>query len=106
MDISHYEGVYAEIPSPMHLVLRRDTPDQPQRDKVPVIRVPTLEARGGTLFCEYEILDNDLSDEVVRALIIGPLLTDYTGRYYEAEAKNIEFLNLKTGMHQVTPYGP
>jgi len=96
VDKTEYEAVYTEATWPgYHVVLQRGLNGQSQAE-VEVIKVPTLELRERTLVCEYNILTDDINEQMARSLIVSVLLEDYCDGYYKDKADEIEFIKVKS----------
>lgn len=105
IDKTQYEGVYTEATLPgYYVVLRRSSNGQDQT-KVEVIKIPSLEVKDRTLVCDYEIMADDITDKMAQSLILSVLLADYCDHYYEDQAEEIEFINLKSDARRKIPYG-
>lgn len=103
VDVSLYEGTFVEEPLPGYYTVdrRRQPGGGPSTS---VIKVPTLEVRGRTLVCEYEILSNDISDKAAEKLIVRAILVDLSGNHFRGSADEINFKNLGTGVSWTVPY--
>jgi hypothetical protein len=96
VDKTPYEAVYTEATWPgYHLVLQRGLNGHSQAE-VEVIKIPTLELRERTLVCEYNILADDINEQMARSLIVSVLLDDYCDGYYKDKADEIQFIKVKS----------
>lgn len=57
-----------------------------------VIKITTLDLRHRNLVCEYEILTEDISDQMAQTLILNVVLGDFYDYYFHSEADNIDFI--------------
>jgi hypothetical protein len=105
IDTTQYEAVYTERTIPGYHTILRQAADKPEEAMLEVIKIPALEVRENTLVCEYEILNDAITDKMVETLILGVLLQDYCDRYYEAQADKIDLHNLKSNVRWTIPYG-
>ena len=102
VDTSQYEGVYTDRTIPgYYIVLRRG---KSKKDEVTVIKIPRLDVSGRTLICEYEILDESITDKMTEELIEQTVLKEYLEDDYRDQSDEILFHNLKTGYQQRKPY--
>ena len=61
-----------------------------------MIKIPTLELRERTLVCEYNILADDINEQMAPSLIMSVLLDDYCDGYYKDKADEIEFIKVQS----------
>lgn len=103
-----YEGVYCQAPnpkpsSPEYYAVVERAPRYGDDDRV--IKIPTLEVKEDTLFCEYEILRKGITEEVAEYLILETVLDDFSDRYYADKVSVVEFINMTTNQRTRVPYG-
>jgi hypothetical protein len=105
IDITQYEAVYTELSTSGYHAILRQVPDKPEEVMLEVIKIPMLEVQERTLVCTYEILVDDITDKILKTLILSVLLQDYCDRYYEDKADKIDLLNVKSNVRWTIPYG-
>ena len=106
VDTTQYEGVYIEKSLPgYYAVLQKDS-DRKRRPQVEieVIKIPTLEVSARVLLCEYEILNDGVTENVAESLIISVLLGDYLEHFYRDQADNIKFVNVRMNKDKTIAY--
>lgn len=100
-----YEGVYTEATLPSYYVVLRRSSNGQNQTNMEVVKIPTLEVKDRTLVCEYEIMADDITEKMAESLILSVLLADYCDHYYEVQAEEIEFINIKSYARRKVPYG-
>jgi hypothetical protein len=100
LDITEYKAMYIEQVMPNYYVILQDTADKPEFE---VIKIPTFEVWEQTLICEYEILVDEITDNIAETLIIHVLLLKYSNQNKE-QVNKIGFINLKSNVHWTIPY--
>lgn len=104
IDITQYEGVYTEVTMPgYHVILQRSSNGHNLLE-TEVIKIPVLELQKETLICKYEILKDDITEEIAQSLIKHVLLDEYCDNYYKNQANVIDFINLKLNTHHQILY--
>ncbi|MBW4666545.1 MAG: hypothetical protein KME60_03655 [Cyanomargarita calcarea GSE-NOS-MK-12-04C] len=104
IDITQYEGVYTEATTPGYYVVLQRSQNGHNPLKTEVIKIPTLELQKHTLICKYEVLKNDITDEIAQLLIKKVLLNEYCDNFYKKQANTIDFVNLKFNTHNKIVY--
>ncbi|NES20335.1 MAG: hypothetical protein F6K41_15730 [Symploca sp. SIO3E6] len=104
IDKTQYEGVYTEATVPgYHAILRRNSNGH-NPPEIEAIKIPTLEVRDRTLVCEYEIMTNEITEQMAESLILTVLLEEFYDHEYQDEADKIEFINLKSQVARTIAY--
>ncbi|MFP4411716.1 hypothetical protein [Coleofasciculus sp.] len=104
VDKTQYEAVYTEATVPGYYVVLRRNSDGQNQANTEVIKIPTLELQDRTLICQYELLTDDITDQMAETLIVSVLLDEYCDRYYEDKADKIEFINVKSQARWTSSY--
>jgi hypothetical protein len=104
VDKTQYEAVYTEATVPGYYVVLRRNSDGQNQAKTEVIKIPTLELQDRTLICKYELLTDDITDQMAESLIVSVLLDEFCDRYYQDKADRIEFINVKSQARWTSPY--
>lgn len=90
INISDYDGAcFEENGFWVYVVVRKG---------VDVVRIPRLEAWSGTLYCDFQALDPELSLADVKNLIYVVLLGKLLRRFYLGKVNSVTFRNLATGV--------
>jgi hypothetical protein len=105
IDTTQYEAAYHEKTLPGYYVILRQSPNKQEQAMLEAVKIPTLEVQERKLVCEYEILIDDINDEMVKTLILTVLLKDYCDQYYEDQVDSIDLLNLRSNARWTIPYG-
>lgn len=96
LDITEYKAMYIEQVIPNYYVILQHTAYKPEFE---VIKIPRFEVREDTLFCEYEILVDDITDNIAETLIIHVLVPQYHYKLsLDHPLERIQFLNMKSNV--------
>ena len=99
--IYDFEGAYTDIVDPGYYVVSRKNnliSDSQEEDCIKII----LEVRDRTLFCDFEILTDDIDDNYAYKLISKYLLQKFCNNYYKDMASMIEFRNVVSNIKHLT----
>jgi hypothetical protein len=103
IDLDGYEGVYSDRPPPgAYQVVRRGSNGKPTTDVV--IRLPTLDVKGRTLICAYEVCVSNLDSQTAEQLIVAKILRELLLDSYRKDVEEIAFHDLKIGSTHSVAY--
>jgi len=102
VDTSQYEGAYTDRTDPGYYEVLRHGKSAEQEEVV--IKLPEMDVDGRTLICDYEIVDDSLTDEMAVTLIESSIIKGFLLDSYRDEADEILYRNLKTDYELRKPY--
>lgn len=91
VDPTQYEASAGEDP-PGYIFVSRRGSRQKNLPLIDVIKITTLDLHERNLICEYEILTENISDQMAQTLILSVVLGEFYDYYYHDKADNIDFI--------------